>query len=111
MNFMPNQSTNNQIKLKFWVKLSMFIICVFTLSLFFEAVRKIQQDFNTLNMLGLVTVVILNGLVLFAQAFLIYYEEKMRGNLKKKVGVFDSLINFCTQRRLSLKEENNSRES
>ena len=63
MNLMPNQSTNNQIKLKFWVKLSMFIICVFTLSLFFEAVRKIQQDFNTLNMLGLVTVVILNGLV------------------------------------------------
>ncbi len=107
---MTNTITN-QKKIKLSVKFTFFLICVFALSLFFEGVRAVQHEFTLYSMLFLIAAVIFNGIVLFFQAFLIYFEENLRGNLKKRVPIFENLINYFQAKKLSLKEANKHRES
>lgn len=94
-------------KIKFSIKIGMFIMSVLALSGFFEAFRQIQAHFGLYTIGFMVVAILFNIIMLFSQAWLIYYEEKVRGNLKKRVDVFERLINYLESKQVLHSEGKN----
>lgn len=78
-------------KVKFAHKAIVFLACVISLSWFFEGYRDVNKDAS------LVSFAILIGGTLSTLAFLgvwcywIYFEEKSKGTLKKRIKLFESI--------------------
>jgi len=89
------------LKPKFQVKLIAFVAATFSLSLFFEGWRQVNQDPSPMHWALLLTAVFLTTSLMWLQAFWIYVEEKSKGRLKRRVTHFDKLENFFTQRVLA----------
>ncbi|MBZ0186962.1 MAG: hypothetical protein K8F91_12015 [Candidatus Obscuribacterales bacterium] len=82
------------LKVKFAYKLVAFTLAVIALSWFIEGCRRIAQALTIesvgMLILGMVTTVFFVGL----QAYWIYFEEKRKGELKKHIGLFESIHEY-----------------
>lgn len=83
-------------KVKFIYKLINFSCAAYALSLFFEGWREIGKDFSLVNVLTLVAGTVFTLLFLGVHAYWVYFEEKAKGTLKKRIQLFER-INLALQ--------------
>jgi hypothetical protein len=81
----------SQFKVRFAWKAAAFVLTVLTLSWFFEGTREIKDGLTVMHvgMLALGTVSTL--LMLGVQGYWIYFEEKHKGTLKKRIDLFERI--------------------
>jgi Zn-dependent protease with chaperone function len=89
---MVKEATNDKIvKLRWEYKLSIFAVSVFALSLFFAGWREINTIGSVQSWLLFLAGIFLTVVFVGFQAYWIYFEEKSKGNLKKRVEFFERL--------------------
>ena len=89
-----SSAASKRLKVRFAFKVVAFIASVISLSWFFEGWRKVNESATVMHfgilIGGTLTTLALIGL----QAYWIYIEEKTRGTLKKRIGVFDKIESY-----------------
>ena len=89
---MVKEATGDKIvKLRWEYKLTIFTVSVFALSLFFAGWREINTIGSVQSWLLFLAGILLTVVFVGFQAYWIYFEEKAKGNLKKKVEIFERL--------------------
>lgn len=83
-------------KVKFIYKLINFSCAAYSLSLFFEGWREFPKDTRLANGALLVAGTLLTLLFLGVHAYWVYFEEKAKGTLKKRIQLFEK-INLALQ--------------
>lgn len=80
-----------EFKVKFVYKFAFFVGAVLALSWFFEGWRQVQEGFTlphcAMLLFGTATTIFFVGV----QAYWIYLEEKFKGTLKKRFGLFERI--------------------
>jgi hypothetical protein len=87
-------------KVKFIYKLINFSFAAYALSWFFEGWREIGKDFSVANAAILAGGTVFTLLFLGVHAYWVYFEEKAKGTLKKRIGLFEK-INLALSKRKS----------
>ena len=85
-------SNGSQARIHWTVKLAAFVASVITLSWFFAGWRQVNADASPVNWALLGGGVVLTVLLVGLQGYWIYFEEKARGRLRKRIRLFE-LIN------------------
>lgn len=80
-----------RLKVRFAFKAAAFIASVISLSWFFEGWRKINEEATIIHFGILIGGTLLTLALIGLQAYWIYIEEKTKGTLKKRIGVFDKI--------------------
>jgi len=78
-------------KVKFIYKLINFSCAAYALSLFFEGWREIGKDLSVANAVTLVAGTVFTLLFLGVHAYWVYFEEKAKGTLKKRIQLFEKI--------------------
>jgi hypothetical protein len=89
------------LKVKFALKAAAFCASVLTLSWFFEGWRRIHQDLGFVSVSILIAGVVCTLGLIAVQAFWIYVEEKQKGALLRRIGLFEKLYESLVQRKLA----------
>jgi hypothetical protein len=87
-----------QLKVKFALKAAAFIATVITLSWFFEGCREVKTGCTLSHVAVLVLGTGTTIFMLCVQAYWIYIEEKVRGTLKRRVGLFEKIYAWSNER-------------
>lgn len=82
------------LKIRFAFKAIAFIASVISLSWFFEGWRKVNEAATAMHFGILIGGTLLTLALIGMQAYWIYIEEKTRGTLKKRIGVFDKIESY-----------------
>lgn len=82
------------LKIRFAFKAIAFIASVISLSWFFEGWRKINEAATVMHIGILIGGTLLTLALICLQAYWIYIEEKTKGTLKKRIGVFDKIETY-----------------
>lgn len=93
----PDKGTagdTKRLKVRFAFKAAAFIASVITLSWFFEGWRKVNEALTIAHVGILVGGTLLTLALIGLQAYWIYIEEKSKGTLKKKIGLFDKIESY-----------------
>jgi len=80
------------------VKTSAFALSVWTLSVFFAGWREINTEFGPAACLTLASGTVMTLLLIALQGYWIYFEEKSKGTLQRKVPLFDAIHSFVDKR-------------
>jgi len=86
------------VKVKFAYKLINFTCAVIALSWFFEGWRKINESLTVGHGFILLAGVVLTALFLGVHGYWVYFEEKQKGTLKKRVEWFEKIHNALEKR-------------
>lgn len=78
-------------KVAFKFKVLAFVLTTITLSWFFEGCREIRE-ISLYSVSMLVGGTFLTLALLGMQGYWIYIEEKMKGTLKKRIGIFEAIF-------------------
>jgi hypothetical protein len=93
-----DMAARRQQKVKFALKAAAFIATVLTLSWFFEGCREVRTGWTVSHIavltLGTLTTVFMLGV----QGYWIYIEEKVKGTLKRRVGLFERIYAWSQKR-------------
>ena len=89
-------SPSGPIKVKFAYKFVNFCLAAYALSWFFEGWREINKELTVGNAAILVAGTVATIFFLAVHFYWIYFEEKSKGTLKKRVELFEK-INLATQ--------------
>jgi hypothetical protein len=89
------------LKVKFSLKAAAFCASVLTLSWFFEGWRRIHQNLGFVSVSILIAGVVCTLGLIAVQAFWIYVEEKQKGALLRRIGLFEKLHENLVQRKLA----------
>lgn len=73
------------------VKLSAFVASVFTLSMFFAGWRQVNEAANLANWSLLVGGTVLTLALIFLQGYWIYFDEKAKGTLRKRIELYERI--------------------
>ncbi|HEY9755687.1 MAG TPA: hypothetical protein V6C97_11035 [Oculatellaceae cyanobacterium] len=92
------------LKIKFAYKAAAFWASVMTLSWFFEGWRKIHESIGVYSVSILTLGIVCTAALVTLQAFWIYIEEKQKGSLLRRVGLFEKLYEGLVQRQLARTE-------
>jgi hypothetical protein len=84
-------------RLKSSIKLTVMVLSILALSLFFEGWRQVKSSMTTGHCAMLVSGTVATVFLLWVQAFWIYIEEKSKGTLKKKIVHFDRLQKYLAK--------------
>jgi hypothetical protein len=85
-------SAIQKVKKVHWAfRLTAFVASVVTLSWFFAGWRQIQETGLFADWLLLVSGTVFTVLLLGVQAYWIYFEEKDKGTLKKRIELFEKM--------------------
>jgi len=79
-------------KVKFSYKLANFVAAVIALSWFFEGYRKISESPTVPHIMILVAGTLFTIFFLVVHSFWIYVEEKSKGTLIKRIGLFEKIL-------------------
>ncbi len=90
MNQMPN-AIEKPTKVHWTFRLTAFVASVITLSWFFAGWRQIHETAQFSDWLLLASGTVFTLLLLGVQAYWIYFEEKGKGTLKKRIELFEKL--------------------
>jgi predicted negative regulator of RcsB-dependent stress response len=82
-------------------KLALFIASVMTLSWFFAGWRQVQEAFNLPNCLLLSGGTLSTIFLLGVQGYWVYFEEKQKGTLKKRIALFETIHEALNARQAS----------
>jgi hypothetical protein len=88
---MMEAGLTNGYKIHWAVKLSAFAGSVVTLSWFFAGWRQVNEAQTLANWLLLLAGIVLTVLLLGLQGYWIYFEEKAKGTLRKRVELFERI--------------------
>ena len=87
------------VKVKFAYKLAVFTCAVIALSWFFEGWRQVNHALTAgsvgILVLGTVTTLLFVGV----HAYWIYFEEKSKGTLRKRIALFEGISSYLEKRR------------
>jgi hypothetical protein len=89
------------LKVKFALKAAAFCASVLTLSWFFEGWRRIHQELGFVSVSILIAGVVCTLGLIVVQAFWVYVEEKQKGALLRRIGLFETLYENLVQRKLA----------
>ncbi len=90
MNQIPN-AIEKPKKVHWTFRLTAFVASVITLSWFFAGWRQIQETGQFSDWLLLLSGTVFTLLLLGVQAYWIYFEEKDKGTLKKRIELFEKM--------------------
>jgi len=90
VNQIPNAIKNNG-KVHWTFRLTAFVASVITLSWFFAGWRQTQETGQFSDWLLLLEGTAFTLLLLGVQAYWIYFEEKAKGTLKKRIELFEKM--------------------
>jgi hypothetical protein len=79
-------------KVAFAPKAIAFILTTVALSWFFEGWREVAKEVTLPHCLVLFAGVAFTALLLGVQGYWIYVEEKLKGALKKRIGLFETIF-------------------
>lgn len=88
-------------KVKFVYKLINFTCAAYALSWFFEGWREINKDLSVANAAILIAGTVFTLLFLGVHAYWVYFEEKAKGTLKKRIELFEKINLALKQKRES----------
>lgn len=92
-------ASHRVVKVKFAYKLVVFTGAVIALSWFFEGWRQVNHALTAgsvgILVLGTVTTLLFVGI----HAYWIYFEEKSKGTLRKRIGLFEGISKYLDERR------------
>lgn len=86
-----SETAMKPLKVKFAYKLVNFICAVVALSWFFEGWRKVNESISALHVFILLAGTLATVLFLGIHAYWVYVEEKHKGTLKKRIGLFEKI--------------------
>jgi hypothetical protein len=78
-------------KVPFTIKAVAFTCTVITLSWFFEGWREVSRSVTPPHVLVLVAGTTLTLVLLMVQGYWVYVEEKLKGNLRKRFGLYEKI--------------------
>ena len=81
----------DRTKVKLVYKLTVFTASVITLSWFFEGTRQINDGLNVSSIGHLVVGTLGTVLMIGIYSYWIYIEEKAKGTLRKRIGLFEKI--------------------
>jgi uncharacterized membrane protein YozB (DUF420 family) len=84
-------SVKGPVKVKFVYKFINFSCAVIALSWFFEGWRKINEDPTIVHAAILIGGTVFTMVFLGVHAYWVYFEEKSKGTLKKRVELFEKI--------------------
>lgn len=88
-----------RLKVRFAIKAAAFIASVISLSWFFEGWRKINESATLMHFGILIGGTLVTLALIGLQAYWIYIEEKSKGTLKKKIGLFDKIESYLDSKK------------
>jgi len=77
--------------IKTTVKVAVFVASMFSLSLFFAGWRLVHEAQTLSNWLVLAGGVVLTAFLLGWQGYWIYFDEKAKGNLRKRINLYEKI--------------------
>jgi hypothetical protein len=81
--------TVRPVKVSFRAKAAAFITTVITLSWFFEGYRQVSAALTLEHCAILAAGTVLTLILLAVQGYWIYVEEKTKGTLKRRIGIYE----------------------
>jgi hypothetical protein len=90
-------------------KWSAFAASVFALSLFFAGHRQVNETGGIADWALLAGGVVLTAALLMLQGYWIYFEEKAKGSLKKRIALFENIHSQLEARRNKSEPESDER--
>ncbi len=78
-------------KVPFTIRAVAFTCTVITLSWCFEGQREISRGVTAPHVLVLVAGITLTLVLLMVQGYWVYVEEKLKGNLRKRIGLYEKI--------------------
>src|SRR5580658_1325096 len=88
----PSLAKDGKVKVaSFQMKAIAFVLAVIALSWFFEGWREVQKGPTLLHCAVLFAGTTATLLMLGVQGYWIYIEEKLKGTLKKRIGLFERI--------------------
>jgi hypothetical protein len=93
------QRAEGDMSIHWSLRYSTFAASVYTLSLFFAGWRQVNQFGRFGDFALLAAGVVLTLGLLGVQGYWIYFDEKAKGTLKKRVQLFESIHTFIAARR------------
>jgi hypothetical protein len=90
------------LEVRFAFKATAFCASVITLSWFFAGWRQIHESIGFSSVSTLLAGIVCTGALISLQAFWIYLEEKQKGSLMRRIGLFEKLYDNLVQRKVAL---------
>jgi len=95
----PVVQTLRPLKVSFRAKAVAFVVTVIALSWFFEGWRQVSSGITLTHCAVLIAGTGLTLALLAVQAYWIYIEEKSKGTLKRRIGIFERIYSSSSSRR------------
>jgi len=91
-------SCNYDRKIHWAAKVGAFVGSVITLSWFFAGWRQVSEAQTITNWLTLAAGVLFTALLVCLQGYWIYFDEKAKGNLRKRINIFERIHDALTKK-------------
>lgn len=80
-----------RVRIKWSYKIAAFLASVVSLSWFFAGWRQIHESATLLSWMIFLGAIMLTSLLICLQAYWIYFEEKAKGTLRKRIELFEKI--------------------